>query len=236
MIDTLKAWLRRRSRIVAGVAAALVLVTGTVAYLSGYRRVPPPVFESDEDHFLFGSIGAETQTGVPYWIWLVLPRMFPEYLPAPGGYPTLGILWKEGQELPVGFSRVTVGYPRVAINCAMCHTTGEQAHPSVPPTVTTTRAGHRDTVQQYLKFLVACASDARFSASSILAEIARNHELSAFERLYYRFVVIPQTRRRLLALQEVDGLLDGNVDWVSHDFIKWSTNMSNLRRAQSHLE
>ena len=38
-------------------------------------------FASDEDHFLFGSIGTEETDGVPYWIWLVLPRMFPEYLP-----------------------------------------------------------------------------------------------------------------------------------------------------------
>jgi hypothetical protein len=236
MIDTFKAWLRRHSRIVAGVAMALVLAAGTLAYLSGYRRVPPPVFESDEDHFLFGSVGAETQTGVPYWIWLVLPRIFPEYLRANGGYPTLGILWKEGQELPVGFSKVTVGYPRVAINCAMCHTRGEQSDLAAPPAVAAARTGHRDVVQQYLKFLVACASDARFSASTILAEIARNHELSALERLQYRFVVIPQTRRRLLELKDVDGLLDGRTDWVSHDFVKWSTNMSGVRRAQSYLK
>ena len=38
-------------------------------------------FASDEDHFLFGSIGTEAAEGVPYWIWLVLPRVFPDLLP-----------------------------------------------------------------------------------------------------------------------------------------------------------
>ena len=48
-------------------------------------------FASDEDHFLFGSIGTEASEGVPYWIWLVLPRIFPDLLPGPGGYASLGI-------------------------------------------------------------------------------------------------------------------------------------------------
>ena len=36
--------------------------------------------------------------------------------------------------------------------------------------------------QDYLRFLFACASDPRFTADVILAEIARNHRLSAVER------------------------------------------------------
>ncbi len=73
--------------------------------------------------FKYGSIGAERDAGIPYWIFYVLPRMFPDKLPGPGGYAAFGVVWEEGQELPVGFSKKVVGFPRVANNCASCHTT-----------------------------------------------------------------------------------------------------------------
>jgi hypothetical protein len=72
------------------VIVLLLAVAGYVGYDKFLRELPPPHFASDEEHFLYGSIGTETLTGVPYWIWLVLPRLFPEYLPGPGGY---GSLW-----------------------------------------------------------------------------------------------------------------------------------------------
>jgi hypothetical protein len=220
-------------------AYAVIMMVAVMAG-AGCARPTTPAFESDEDHFLFGSIGAEERTGVPYWIWLVLPRIFPEHLPAPGGYAALGIPWKEGQEMPVGFTKVTGGYPRVAINCAMCHTTAEM-RPSAPPKITAVRsiphgAGRQGPVQRYLAFLSACASDPRFTSSRILAEIAKQHELSWFERWRYRFVVIPQARRRLRALAETDGLLSGAVKWVDHDFAGWSTDPAGLKRAESYLK
>jgi hypothetical protein len=33
---------------------------------------------------------------MPYWIWLVLPRIFPEYLDDKGGFLSLGFQWKAG--------------------------------------------------------------------------------------------------------------------------------------------
>ncbi|MBM80122.1 MAG: hypothetical protein CMJ78_05950 [Planctomycetaceae bacterium] len=45
-----------------------------------WREVPQE-FASAEDRFKYGSVGAEEDQGIPYWIWLVLPRIFPEYLP-----------------------------------------------------------------------------------------------------------------------------------------------------------
>src|SRR5262245_76567 len=102
-------------------------IGGVFAYYNFFRTLPAPYFEKDEDHFLFGSIGTEDPEGIPYWIWLVLPRIFPEHLPSPGGYASIGILSKDGREMPVGFSKVTVGFDRVGINCAMCHTASWRA-------------------------------------------------------------------------------------------------------------
>ena len=79
-----------------GGAAVVVLFGAMLTYYEFFRTVPPPYFASDEEHFLYGSIGTEATAGVPYWIWLVLPRVFPDKLPYPGGYESLGIVAQEG--------------------------------------------------------------------------------------------------------------------------------------------
>ena len=40
-------------------------------------------------------------------------------LPKPGGYAGLGVPWELGQELPVGFTKKVIGFPRVANNCSV---------------------------------------------------------------------------------------------------------------------
>jgi len=168
-------------------AAALAIVAVVFAYVQFFRAAPPPRFDSDEDHFLFGSVGTETSDGMPYWVWLVLPRIVPDLLPGPGGYASLGIRSKEGSEMPIGLSKVTVGYPRVGINCAMCHTPGGTPDDTV--------------ARRYVSFLASAAADPRFTPAAILGEIAKNYRLSATDRLLYRFVIIPGTRDDLLELE-----------------------------------
>jgi mono/diheme cytochrome c family protein len=207
-----------RSRLVR-VALILVVVAiaggaaGIFAYRHFFREEPAPYFASAEDHFLFGSIGTEAQQGLPYWIWLVLPRVFPEYLPGPGGYASLGMPSKDGYELPVGFSKVTIGFPRVGINCAMCHTASVRTAPEAPPLLVAGGPSHQTNEQQYLRFLFACAADPRFTADTILGEIAKNVRLSLMDRFLYRFVIIPQTRRAILQLRDADAWMAANPDW-----------------------
>ena len=198
------------------VMLALVLIVaegGLFTYVRFFRAEPTPYFESDEDHFLYGSVGTEPDQGVPYWIWLVLPRVFPDHLPAPGGYASIGVLGRDGHEMPIGLSKVTVGFPRVGINCAMCHAASFRAKPSDVPTIYPAAASHQTGEQEYLRFLIACASDARFTADTILGEIARNTELSFMDRLLYRFAIIPGTRRALLRLRDEDAWMNSRPDW-----------------------
>jgi mono/diheme cytochrome c family protein len=199
------------------VALALFVVGGVGAamfvYERFFREAPAPYFESDEDHFLFGSVGTEATDGLPYWIWLVLPRVFPDLLPAPGGYASLGILSKPGYEMPVGLSKVTIGFPRVAINCAMCHAARVRLTPDDLPRVVAAAPSHQTTPQQYLRFLMDAAADPRFTAGNLLAEIAKNHRLSAMDRLLYRFAIIPATRRALLRLREESAWMHTRTEW-----------------------
>ena len=112
---------------------------------------------------------------MPYWIWLVLPRVFPDKLPYAGGYESLGIVAQEGRELPVGFSKQTIGIERVGINCAFCHTGTWRAHASDKPVVVPAAPSHTTSPQDYLRFLFACAADPRFNSATIMAEIAKNY-------------------------------------------------------------
>ena len=199
--------------VVAIVALAMGAIAGVIAYVKLYRAQPARVFASDEDHFLFGSIGTEREHGIPYWIWLVLPRIFPEHLPRPGGYAALGIASRQGEEMPVGFSRVTIGYPRVGTNCALCYTARWRLRPAAPSTIVPAGPAHQTGAQEYRRFLIACASDERFNASTILGEIAKNYRLSLLDRTLYRFFIIPSTRRRLLALEREGQWMHARTEW-----------------------
>jgi hypothetical protein len=194
--------------------AVLALAGALFAYDRFFREADPPVFASDQDHFLFGSIGTEAEQGVPYWIWLVLPRVFPDLLPRPGGYASLGLLSRADADMPIGLSKVTVGFPRVGINCAFCHTTSYRLRPDDPPVLVPGGPSHQTAPQAYFRFLFAAASDPRFNASTILGEIAKNTRLSLVDRLSMRFAIIPATRRALLqARDRQDVWMRTRPDW-----------------------
>ena len=81
-----------------------LIISGLVftGWSSLFRRTPLNTFETAEEHFKYASIGTEAVEGIPYWIWVVMPRLFSEKLPASGGYTSLGLTWEEGQEMPIG--------------------------------------------------------------------------------------------------------------------------------------
>ena len=91
----------RRLLIALALLALLVVVVLVYSARRLSREQAPPHFASAEEHFLYGSIGTEGD-GIPYLVWLVLPRVFPEYLPAPGGYAAIGLDTRDGRDMPIG--------------------------------------------------------------------------------------------------------------------------------------
>jgi len=208
------AFLRRHWRAVLAATAVAAVAAAVFTYERFFREHEAPRFSSDEDHFLFGSIGTEGSEGFPYWLWLVLPRVFPDLLPGPGGYSSLGLLSRGDVPMPIGLSRVTVGFPRVGINCAFCHTASYRLRPDDPPVVVPTGPSHQTAPQRYFRFLFDVVGDPRFNAGTLLGEVAKNYRLSMMDRLLYRFAIIPATRRAALrAREEQDSWMRMRPDW-----------------------
>lgn len=188
---------RRRSR--AWIVLAALALAGAAGAWGAFFRVVPVRHAGAEAAYKYGTIGVEPAAGVPYWIWVVLPRVFPEHLPGPGGYTSLGVVWEEGEEVPVGFSKLTVGFPRVGPNCAACHAATWRASAEGKRAVVAGGPTSTFDPQAYLRFLAKCAEDPRFTADNLMPEIEYLTKLSAAERALYRSVLIPQTRAAVLA-------------------------------------
>jgi len=184
------------------IAAAIVAAGSWLVWDKFYREAPQSAsITGDADStFLYGSIGNESTIGLPYWVVVVLPRVFGErYLPGPGGYAAV-VPWEEGRELPVGFAKKRVGVDRVGFNCALCHTTARRLPDHDTPRIVAAGALHAADVRRLADFFTSAASDARFNADTILTEIDLAYRLSVLDRLLYRYVWIPRSRERLLAL------------------------------------
>jgi hypothetical protein len=216
----------RRARFwrwIAVLTVGLVLI-GIVALVVWNRlfREVPSYYADETDHFKYGSIGNEADQGIPYWIWLSLPRIFPEHLPGNGGYAAVGMVfepgeWKEnrwiGGEVPVGMSKKTIGFPRVAMNCAMCHATSVREPGQARPKIYVAGPSHQLNSQAYLRFLFKCAHDDKFTADNLLAQMGYDVELDLLDQFLYRYFIIPGTRKALLDLEKQYAWMETRPDW-----------------------
>ncbi len=209
-----------RRRTIRTLLFILLLSAGATVFLGWYkffREEPQPAWITGDPHmrFKYGSIGAEYDAGVPYWIWYVLPRMFPEKLPGPGGYASLGVLWEQGQEMPIGFTKRTIGFPRVANTCASCHTASYRSKPDENPTFVPTGPNHTLNLEAFFRFMIDCAKDPRFNPDNMMTEINLSADLSVLDRMIYRFILIPITKKRLLEREQ-------QFAWIYRkDFPEW---------------
>ena len=172
-----------------------------------FTRDEPVCYADLEEHFKYGSTGGERESGIPYWIWKVLPKMFPEYLPGkkyePGReYASMGFLYEPGKDLPVGVSqRNTQGIDRVFLNCAVCHVGSVRESPEKPRTLYTGMPSNTVDLGAFERFIFACALDQRFTADRILPEIkAIGGNYDFINRMIMRLYALPFMRERLIML------------------------------------
>jgi mono/diheme cytochrome c family protein len=195
-----------RARLIALVAAIILvpIVLGiSITILVWFQKDEPEVHANIADHFKYGSIGSEGRSGVPYWVWTVLPEVFEDLLPEGEGqgYQRLGFLYETQapRGRPIGVSYREDPFPTIGLNCAICHTGTLRESPEASTQLVLGMPAHQFDLQQYIRFLFATAQDERFNADTLVPAIQRaNPDLGFLDRLIYRHVVIPRTRDGLL--------------------------------------
>jgi len=187
------------------VAALMVIVTLAIFAAGLTQFFLSPVlksFANDQEFFKYGSIGNDGAAGVPYPLWVAMPKVCANHLP-PGarGYEAFGFLWEPGRDralgTPVGFSRAKVGVERMSINCALCHTTRVRLSENAEPALYVGGAGNTIDIQGYQRFLSNCAVDEEFNADNLIPVMDEKVGLGFFEKQLYRFVLIPVVRKQL---------------------------------------
>ncbi len=194
-----------------------LLLLGTLLLSVGYRyKVERPVdYAAIEQHFKYGSIGSEPMSGLPYWIWKVLPVMFPEKIPGGDDYRAFGFLYEEGKDLPIGVSKRRVrGIDLVWLNCAVCHTGTVRESPDASRRVYLGMPANNFRLYAFVQFLREVALDNRFNTDNVLAAIeALGGDLDLFEKFAYRFLVVDRVRASLIDLRRQLAFLERQHPW-----------------------
>ncbi len=222
-------WARRVTLATGALTLALLLAGG--AYLAVRLSDDKPVtWERDADHFKYGSTGGERGWrnqfgfGIPYWIWVSLPQLFPEYLPrnaSPAlGYAAFGMVYEEGRDprldLPIGMSmRRVQGIDRVYFTCSACHTGVVRSAPDAPPQVVLGMPANTFDLGALGDFLAKASADWKFRGSRIMPQVQdmealaakrppteryRPDPLNPVDRAFFWYVGIPLMREQLLTL------------------------------------
>jgi mono/diheme cytochrome c family protein len=186
--------------------AAIVALAGAVGNPAMwlYTTDEPERHSGIVEHFKFGSIGAEKRAGMPYYIWAVLPKVFPEYLPKRPreGYARFGLIFeKPDAKRPIGTSMRTTQVPLIGLNCAVCHTGTLRDAPGAPPRIIPGMPSHQFDLQAYQRFIFSCIKDPRFTSDRITAAIHEKFpELGWLTRTFYSWFVVSRTKTEGLAL------------------------------------
>lgn len=211
-LTTVEQYEQRRLR---KLSLIVLFVLAVGASLMFWKYVPdaPRDYVAVTDQFKYGSIGSEPANGLPYWIWKVLPDVFPEKLPVPGkGYEAFGLIQEGGHDLPVGFSVRRVLIDRVGLNCAVCHTGTVRDTPQAAPRIILGMPANKFDLQGYARFLYACALDDRFTVDNVMQAIARRKQLNPLDRLIYR-EAIWRTREVLIQQARLVSFMDSRPNW-----------------------
>ena len=226
------AWLKAKApKVIFGIGALVLLVSvagGT--YLTVRLLDDEPVTYTDiKEHYKYGSTGGERGWrnqfgfGIPYWIWIALPELFPEYLPdgRPGrGYASFGMIYEDGRdprfELPIGMSmRRVQGIDRVYFTCAACHTGSVRSAAGAPRDIVLGMPANTFDLGALVHFLDRSATSWKFRATRIFPKIedleARRDSLkpttrygpdplNPVDRFVFRYLGMTLVREQLLTL------------------------------------
>ena len=201
--------LRRRRYLLVPVLVvlALLLLIGLIAAGLGLiaakrlTRNSTAVYPDIVAHFERGSIGADESSGMPYWVWQALPRLFPEAFDGRLDYRAFGFLYRTDdqgrqEDLPIGISKRDYrGVDLVWFNCAVCHTgTYRTSENGARVTVAGMPSNNLD-LYRFIRFVLEAGADERLGPDTLIPAMqAAGAKLGLIERQVWKFYVIPRVR------------------------------------------
>jgi len=213
-----------------GFLVVLFFIVGGIYLAVRLTDDEPVTYEDAAMHFKYGSTGGERGYGAqfgfgfPYWIWVALPEMFPDYLPdgrAGRGYASFGMIYEPDRDprfdLPIGVSmRRVQGVDRVYFNCAVCHTGSVRPGPGADAEIVLGMPANTFDLGAFATFLDNAASDWRFRSTRIMPKVDalealrdsaqlpdtvyRPDPLNPIDRFVFRYLGITLLREQLLTL------------------------------------
>ena len=178
------------------------------------KAIPSDMIDEDEDDprwlFRYGTTGTELRSGVPYWIFRVMPKIFGDEFKG-RGYDRFGFFpdnqdFYRWRPLPRGlvladstlhlpFLKVSAKVKRVAINCSGCHQ-GEYLDQSGNSVLVDGMPNHTGDLQEFKRFFGWAFQEKRFTAKTVIKEINRTlieeenkPPLNSLEEAFYISVV-----------------------------------------------
>lgn len=190
---------------------ALLLLVGLIvtgfALVFGVRsmRNSTAVYSDNVIHFERGSIGADQGSGIPYWIWQALPRLYPEAFGGRLDYRAFGFLYRSDdkghqEDLPIGISKRNVqGVDLVWFNCAVCHTGTYRLSEGTERVVVPGMPANNLDLYAFIRFVLEAAADERLNAETLFTAMQQAGASFGFaERKLWEYLVIPRTREGLI--------------------------------------
>ena len=220
---------KRRWVRLAFLAMMLIAVISGFYLVERFTRDRPVDYPDEVTFFERGSTGGERMDGIPYWIWITLPEIFPEQLPdhrAGQGYAAFGMIYEPRDKdnpyaLPLGVSRRNVrGLDLVYLNCAACHTGTVRDAPGAEPHIYPGMPAHQFDLGAWGKFLTTIPKDLKFTPQRILDQIDRMQDdprrlapkLDLINRLIVRYYAVYLMRDQLITLGQRLSFID-NSSW-----------------------
>jgi mono/diheme cytochrome c family protein len=199
--------------------AVVVIAAGTAFWVGLTLRVDRPVvYDEISEHFKYGSIGSEPGVSLmrpvggvvpPYAVFTALPSICRDKLP--GGYASLGFVFEEGHDLPIGVSRRRrQGIDHVGLNCATCHTGTIRDTPSSPRRIVLGMPAHQLDLQAFVEFVLECSLDNRMTAEAVRGRFPESGGPTVFERALLRFGLVDRLKLQTLNLRNRISPLLGN--------------------------
>jgi len=198
---------RRRWGLVFIIIALLLMMIGLVLAVIGiYGAVRLQTnkterFENPLVHFAHGSIGADEGSGLPYWVWKALPRLFPDQFNGRLDYSAFGFLYlrdADGKpyDLPLGISKRNYqGVDLVWFNCAVCHVGTWRTSEAAEQNLVAGMPANNFDIYRFIRFVLEAGVDERLRAETLIPAMQESGaKFNALEKLVWTYYVIPRVR------------------------------------------